>query len=130
MLTSNFYNFQINALKGVFFSDFTIHVIHVSDFKSLSSCIQIRFFHPVSFCSLLLPVLLPGRRPHVLPQRVVDDGQGREAADGAGPPHGGQRSGQAEALQRGRQQIQRSCAAAENRSVQGERRMDEGERVR
>lgn len=28
------------------------------------------------WCNLLLPLLLPGGRPHVILQRVVDDGEG------------------------------------------------------
>lgn len=66
------------------------------------------------------PLLLPGRRPLVLPQRVVDDGEGREAADGAHSPHAGQCSGQAETIQRGCQQVQGSRPAAKNSAVQGE----------
>ncbi len=72
------------------------------------------------WCALLLPLLLPGGRPHVIPQRVLDDGKGWEAADGASSPHAGQCAGQAETIQRGCQQVQRGRLAAENSPVQSE----------
>lgn len=82
---------------------------------------SIVLLHLMFFVSVVLssrPALLPGGRPHVVPQRVVDDGKGWEAAHGAKSPHAGQRAGQAETIQRGCQQVQRGRPAAENSPVQ------------